>query len=581
MIVATALALLPRSMIAAMLAQVLASAGPGPGPAHVSARDSARLVRHARSAQSDFEFLHRNYLPAGYGSYRSAPCDAVVGRFYYCSDDGSDGEDSIPTESPRVVRARAHLLSTLDSIGAVLPGDDWVVGERVRYRLDAGDTAAAVAVARSCGATTWWCAALVGLALHEDGDFTRADSAFDAALSAMPSPKRCRWADLSLLLDGPLHDHYRKLDCAGRDSLLRRVWWLSAPLYLVGTEDLRTEILARVTRAEIEAHAQGMQGSWGDDMRELMLRYGWDRWYSRVQPEIGSVMPETVVGHESSPSFNFVPVSAVVDSPFTISPDRFDLRLRTARMRYAPRYLRSLHPLAPQLAVFRRGDSALVVAAFDVSGDTTLAGRDLSSGLFLYADPHDGVRTVREDTATRQVLAATAPWRPLVVGVEVLARKDRNAARIRIGRTLPARRDGISVSDLLLYAPADSAPHRLADVLPVMLATTRVHRRDLLGLFWETYGLAPAGEVVGVSLTIARENEGWLRRAAEALRLTSRGTPLSVRWEEKPEAGSGIASRGVSVDLSRLPAGRYRIDLTITPDRRPPVVVSREMDIVD
>lgn len=582
MILATAwaLAFLPRPMIL-VCAQVLASAAGQSAPARMPARDSVRLVRRAHSAQSDFEFVHRNHLPVGYDGYRSAPCDAVVGRFYYCSDDGTDGEDSIPAESPNVVRARTRLLSMLDSVGALLPGDDWIAGERVRYRLDAGDTASAVAFARSCGATAWWCAALAGLALHGERDFTRADSAFSAALSAMPEAQRCHWTDIALLLDGPLYHRYRDLDCAGRDSLARRIWWLSAPLYLIGTQDLRTEILSRVTRAAVEANAKGMQGSWGDDMREMMLRYGWDTWYSRIPPAVGSMQPDIVIGHESSPSFNFVPAASAVDSPFTIVSDLFDPKLRTARMRYAPAYLRKLHPLDPQIAIFRRGDSALVVAAFDVSTDSTLAGRELSSGLFLWSGPRYVARTVREDTTTRQVLTGIAAWRPLVIAAEVLARKDRNAARFRVGRELRQQDLANDRSDLLLYAPADSAPHRLEDVLPRALPTSRVRRGEPLGLFWEMYGLSPAGEVIGISLTIARDQEGLFRRAAEALRLARPMTPLSYTWGERPDPQSGIAARAVTVDLSRFPAGRYRVVLTIARKGRSPAVVSREIELVD
>lgn len=577
---AWALGLLPRPMVLAVLAQILASAGGTPATAHVSPRDSVRLVRRAHAAQSDFEWMHRNNLPIGYGGGGgSGYCDVRVGRFCYWPDDGDDS--SVPAEPSRVERARSELLMLLDSLGADVPGDAWIAGQRVRYRIDAGRTADAVAVARSCAASASWCAALSGLALHENGEYAAADSAFAAALAAMPDSERCRWTDISLLLDGALSDRYGKLDCGGRDSLADRVWWLASPLYLVGAPDLRTEILSRVTRAEIEEHARQTQLSWGDDVRELMLRYGWPTWYSREMPTLGSMSEPSIIGHDPSPSFNFLPAGAGVDSPFTIAADRFELNLRTARVRYAPRYLRSLHPLGHQLSIFRRGDSALVVAAFDVSDDTTLAGRELASGLFLWSAPHDGVRSVREDTATRQVLTASTAWRPLVIGVEVLARKDRNGARARIGRVLPPSNGRISLSDLLLYAPADSTPRRLADVLPDVLPTARVRRRAPLGLFWETYGLAPAGEVVGISLTISREHEGWLHRAAQVLRLADRGTPLSVRWNEKPEVGSGIASRGVTVDLSRLSAGQYRVELTVSPDGQAPVVVSRSIDIVD
>jgi hypothetical protein len=177
------------------------------------------------------------------------------------------------------------------------------------------------------------------------------------------------------------------------------------------------------------------------------------------------------------------------------------------------------------------------------------------------------------------VLSATAPWQPLLVGVEVLARHDRRAARVRVGMRLPADAAHISVSDLLLYAPRDSTPRQLADALPLALATTSVSRAHPVGLYWETYGLPLAGADVGVSLTVTRTDEGWMHRAAAAMHLAVRDVPLDVHWREVPDAADGIASRAVSLDLSHLAAGRYRIVLTVTPPDAPPTSTAREITL--
>jgi hypothetical protein len=42
---------------------------------------------------------------------------------------------------------------------------------------------------------------------------------------------------------------------------------------------------------------------------------------------------------------------------------------------------------------------------------------------------------------------------------------------------------------------------------------------------------------------------------------------------------NGIAGRGVRVDLSRLVAGRYRMQVTVTPVGEAPVVVGREIAV--
>src|SRR6185503_8688237 len=153
-------------------------------------------------------------------------------------------------------------------------------------------------------------------------------------------------------------------------------------------------------------------------------------------------------------------------------------------------------------------------------------------------------------------------------------------ARARYGVRMPAPGNRIAISDLLLYAPRDSTHGRLADVIPLALSTNRVQAREPLGLFWETYGLRPEGEVLAVSITIERVGDRWFRKAAEGLHLASRTYPLRVQWQEVPDRAEGAASRAVSLDLSRLASGRYRIRLSVTPRGEVPVLATREV-VVD
>jgi len=137
----------------------------------------------------------------------------------------------------------------------------------------------------------------------------------------------------------------------------------------------------------------------------------------------------------------------------------------------------------------------------------------------------------------------------------------------------------VTVSDLLLFTPRDTGLHHLADVLPLALATDRVPANRPLGLFWETYGVRPTGELLAVSLTVERRRESWLRRAGRRLGLVSHTSPLRVQWQEVPDRAEQVAARAVTVDLSRLEAGRYEVQLTITPRGEPPVIATREVVI--
>src|ERR1700682_3080572 len=183
-----------------------------------SREDSRGVLRGAQRAQWDFERHRRFGLPSIYTN-QSAPCD-MIGRF--CLRHGGVAFQRIPSEP--LQESRENLRRVLDSAAALLPGDDWIAGQRVRYLVDAGDGTAALEAARSCRGTSWWCAALEGLALHVTGDFLGAEAAFQKALSQMPAEKRCNWTDLSFLLEESLRVPYRRLGCEERADYNRRVW---------------------------------------------------------------------------------------------------------------------------------------------------------------------------------------------------------------------------------------------------------------------------------------------------------------------------------------------------------------------
>ena len=181
--------------------QLQVAALPAPQAQGVSAThaaDSTRDLKAARSAQATFEFARRSSLPQGFAS--RGQCDVRLGRWCWWLD---EVPPKLPPEPSSIVRRRASLIATLDSLGELHPGDNWIAGMRVHYRLDGKDpalTAAADTVARACRATTWWCLALVGYANHLLGQAAAAESAFTSALANMPDDERCKWQDISVLL---------------------------------------------------------------------------------------------------------------------------------------------------------------------------------------------------------------------------------------------------------------------------------------------------------------------------------------------------------------------------------------------
>src|SRR6266581_3310966 len=230
--------------------------------------DSGAILRSARRAQAAFESTRTRSLPERPGGW-SDICGQRIGRicYWYESD---DDEDSAPPEPARIREARARLLAALREAGAALPGDEWIVGQRVRYLLEDSQPASAALVAAQCRAALWWCEVLAGLVRHATGDFAAADSTFATALADMPADERCRWGDLSPLLEGELAERYRRLDCDARAAFEARWWWLAQPLYSHAGNDRRTEHFARVVMVRIQEGRRTPFGYWADDLRDVV-----------------------------------------------------------------------------------------------------------------------------------------------------------------------------------------------------------------------------------------------------------------------------------------------------------------------
>ena len=563
-----------RALLGVALLQGWPAHGSGAVGPGVSPADSVHLVRDVQSTQRSFESFRRMRLPLRERSF--GPCDVRIGR--YCYWRGDDDDDPMPEEAPAIRARRAELIRALDSAAAVLEGDAWIAGQLVRYLVEDGRSDEAMRFASErCHAGTAWCAALTGYAAHVSNHFATADSAYRIALAELPPAERCRWLDLSDLIDGELADRFHAVGCDGRDSLTRRILVVGAPLYSVSQTDLFTEHLARFTRIRMAERSASTDGeSWGDDVRELMLRYGWPRWYSRSEPTIGLQATASITGHDSGMPFDFMPRMHALDHMGHTSADDWTLDDPRAATGYAPSFARSVHELPSQIAAFRRGDSTLVVAAWDARRDTTLLGRSLRAALVLVAPT--GELTIARDSEARAVgrLWTTARLDSGLVSLEVLAPAERRAGRMRIG--IPARDTGrIVLSDLLLFAPSAAPTNRLEAVRDSALATNEVSGARGVGVYWETYGL-DVREPLHFTLSVEQFGVSLLRKAAERLHLADPTSGLSLQWDEVPAAVGGIASRAVRLDLSRLRQGRYRVSLTAT-SRHGAATAIREIEV--
>ncbi|MDX1396261.1 MAG: hypothetical protein R3195_17910, partial [Gemmatimonadota bacterium] len=281
---------------------LLASIVLGVGVGATEAQEVAVVVR-AREAQRDFEAVRRRHYVRDVMS--DDRCDEHVGRFCL-NHDGDDGWTPSP-EDPRVAEERRRLLAALDDAAAARPDDPWIVGQRVKYLLEAdrpGDALEAVHPDVACGGAPWWCTALRGFVLHSEGRWGEAEALFDEARAAMSDEQRCAWDDIEQLLDADDRKVYGDFSCGSpdRSAFEARFWHLADPWWAVPGYERRSEHFTRRVWAAIQTDAASGYGlSWGRDLEELTMRYGWPAGWDLAWRRIPGVRTERSVEAHRAP----------------------------------------------------------------------------------------------------------------------------------------------------------------------------------------------------------------------------------------------------------------------------------------
>ena len=310
--------------------------------------------------------------------------------------------------------ARTRVLKDLGNIGGKIPGDLWILGQRVYYLTDLGAWTNAANLAKRCGGRThWWCTALAAYVHHARGLWTAADEVFAQALQQMPPDTAALWRAPEYLLEDSGWKIYE--EAADKESLEERLWTLSDPLYLVEGNDRKTEQYARQVLIRIRAGAVNGTGlDWEDDLEEITLRWGAPEAWSRERdlPTGDTLMDSRrMVSHRRGQEF--LPPGDVLEDPSLMAAggwtlgDRAPMELREGgtpfdplmnagllealtgsrnpvgggsidlngiindgiirsgpRTGYTAPYAPELDILEVQVARFRRGDSLLVAGAF-------------------------------------------------------------------------------------------------------------------------------------------------------------------------------------------------------------------------
>lgn len=568
-----------HSMLLIATALLVATAVTAQGPIDSAARasdDSLRTLKQARRAQLDFEHHRLSLLPIVASA--GERCDVRIGRFCYWQDEA----DAAPEEPVAIAALRATLLVRLGTLAARSPGDRWIAGQRIRYLAESRRGDDAVAVVRDCRAEPAWCTSLAVVAYRTSGNMRLADSAVSAALSAMTPEQRCDALDIEPLVDGAFRDRYHAATCAGRDSLVARWIWLARASYADSANEVRVEIFSRRLFAHLASESTSPYGPIsGGDLRDLILRYGWSESWARTASGSGLFDQGVAVGFDGPRTFALAPDDGALDNIATIS-DRNRLRNdRTARARFPIRGTRALGGMAHALALFRRGDSTLAIAAYDAGADTAMRGVDSARASFsLLRDERTPPVTVRAHRRSRGIITAMAPWRPSLVAVELRDSASQRAARARIGVPVADTADGrVALSDLLLFA-ADTAPATTLDsVMANAIVDGRVASGSRLGIFWEMYGLEP-GDHVTASVGLVPDEAGFFRRAAERAHFAEPRVPVHLSWHDTPEVHGSVGGRVLVVALDGVAEGNYTVALTLTVPGQPTRRAASRVQIV-
>ncbi|HEX2095558.1 MAG TPA: hypothetical protein VHG28_24390 [Longimicrobiaceae bacterium] len=539
-----------------------------------SARDSARALRSARSAQVQFERVRFQHLPwteeRGGGE-----CDERIGRF--CIWYGEDGEEWTPPPEPEpVVRARETLLRRLEEAAVLAPGDEWIAGQRVRYLVEAKRFGEVAAAAEGCRAGGWWCLALQGMAHHAAGEAEQADAAFDAALARMPERDRREWTDLSVLLGNDGVGAYRRMPPAERARIETLYWWLADPFWMLPGNPRRAEHLSRWVTDRLQDRARNPDGIvWADDLREILLRFGAPIGWERIRPRIHEMGRPSVVTHYGPSRLSAPPPFAALRDPLTLRVEDWPREERSSRVDFD----RGFSSLEHQVAVFRRGDSAVVVAGYTLDPDSVPASMEVEAGLVLMPGPEaTPVLERRTRTGPAGALRVTAPFAPTVLSLEARADSGKRVGRARYGVRLSAPSGGIALSDVLLLDVPDPLPTELEEAAPRARGSTRVRPGESLGLFWEVYGLPERPDTVAFAVSVRRSGTGWGRRMAERLGLVGEETPIRVRWDEETP-GEATLARTLVLAIPQLPRGEYTLELSVIPRAGEPVTATRSLRV--
>jgi hypothetical protein len=462
---------------------------------------------------------------------------------------------------------------------------------------------------------------LAGYVLQWQGKVAEADEVFTTVVPHVPQQLRCEMTDLRRLLPVGYDSVYRKVPCAARDSINARIWWLSDPLYTEPGNERRAAHYARHVQVQLlSAVEENDPFDWapeygGAAIRQMFVRYGapaaqvWVDEDGSHQGYLGAYRPVHFTTNEYTfDRLHVVPNSAALADPFraiaadwTLTAEAFVANGAPTRTwwpneHYARDVGRLMQLVDYQFAMFRRDDNVLLgVAANPYATDSTLPRLTQRGSLVFSTGPDAMLRHPLETGLLGSMVGVVpATVRPQLLSVELGASdtQERVAGRTRFGLVTPEPLSrltpgSVAISDVaLLVGDPRGLPNEPAAALKRMYGTFVLDQPSRIGLYWETYGIAPT-DSIEVSIRIENlDRPGTVRRIAQSLGLAAR-TERSIvyGWRDSRAIANTTLipgrvpalGRTLQLDVSSLVPGHYRLTVTVNRPGETPVATSRDL----
>lgn len=582
------------------------------GHCHASRDRSLMATEFNLTPRFTFNPAYRGVL-SQQGSFAKCP-SWQLGELPRPQDEAEDVDAAISSsDRTRIREARLRLIAELDSLQPHSARDLWLLGQRVRFRIDQGLLHDADSILATCLAE-FFCDAYRGLVATRRRAWALSDSLFVAAVVSLQGEARCAWTDISALLPDPVdsspRQHYRSATCPQRDSLSTIYWWLADPLLHTPVNERRSEHYARRTHLLLRAGlARDERYRWepnngGDAVVEMVLRYGWPSaavWVGQRHEDGHSQYLRRALGPYSTAEYSprrfaFSPDFSAVLDPFGGHSNAWILRPPAGRLHehsqagpvWWPFEHMPFHAnIAPldvhQLAMFRRdADVLLAIATMSESAgpqvQDRLKGEAVSALLLSSSVPGSTtvVGSANFTSAGHVVVSGYIAAKPTIVGVEAaVASLAGSFVRLRRGVEPPPTlaetpEGGIALSKPALFAAVEgTTPSDVHAMLPRLLPSTSVPKSSSLGVFWESYGI-PVGDSVTFTVAISRRsNPSLLERVVTAARLRTESlSSLAIAWRDQDRPNSNtqrvpILPRSVKVDLRELEPGDYALTVEV------------------